>query len=266
MGNRALQATLTFLVHGNAKVGAERIALLEAIQNRGSLSAAAKDIGLSYKAAWDAVRTMNNMLPQPVAVTRTGGRYGGETIVTPHGRRVIAVFRQLQAELSRLAAHLRHAGVGPDGRLPSLLEGLFMRTSARNMLKATVRSLTPRGVNIEVRLDLYDAATLTAVVTGRSAEELGLHVGGTVIALIKSSFVELSLDESGAMPIAGNRIRGVVVHLSDGSVNSEVLVDIGGGKTLTAVVGRRSGGACDLAPGVPVACSIEPSHVILAVE
>lgn len=266
MGDGALQATLTFLVHGNAKVGAERIALLEAIETLGSLSAAAKDRGLSYKAAWDAVRTMNNMLPQPVAVTRAGGRHGGETVVTPQGRRIIAAFHQLQAALGRFASHLREAGVGPDGGVPTLLEGLFMRTSARNMLKATVRGLTPCGVNVDVRLDLCGGVTLTAVVTGRSVAELGLRVGGNVIALIKSNFIELSRDAVGVTPFAGNRIGGVVLRLEDGTVNREISVDIGGGKTLTAIAGRRSAEASDLAPGVPVVCRIEPSHVILAVE
>ena len=56
-----------------------RIALLKAIEQTGSLSQAAKQIGISYKTAWDAINEINNLAPTPFLITATGGKNGGGT-------------------------------------------------------------------------------------------------------------------------------------------------------------------------------------------
>jgi molybdate transport system regulatory protein len=72
------------LGHGRSgHVGARRIALLEAIGEHGSITAAAKTVGLSYKGAWDAVQALNNLFDQALVVSRAGGRQGGAASVTP---------------------------------------------------------------------------------------------------------------------------------------------------------------------------------------
>lgn len=263
MGSADVQAALTFLVQGKSKVGADRIALLEAIGQSGSLSSAAKAVGLSYKGAWDAVKTMNNMLAQPVAVTQAGGKHGGETIVTAEGRRVITAFRQMQSELSRFTAQMCQ---GADGDDVALLEGFFMRTSARNMLRAQIEAITPGAVNAEVKLKVSDQVHLIAIVTEQSVADLDLCVGGDAIALIKSSFVVLAVDQPGLKLSARNQIKGAIAHVEDGAVNTEVSVDIGGGKTMTAIVTKQSVQDLELAPGLAVVCCVKASHVILAVE
>ncbi|OXH85109.1 molybdenum-dependent transcriptional regulator, partial [Burkholderia multivorans] len=63
--------------------GATRIALLAAIGDTGSITRAAKAVGLSYKAAWDAIDTMNNLAGEPLVVRSTGGKGGGGTTLTP---------------------------------------------------------------------------------------------------------------------------------------------------------------------------------------
>ena len=256
------QAALSFLVQGKSRVGAERIALLEAIQRSGSLSTAAKELGLSYKGAWDAVKTMNNMLPQPVAVTQAGGRHGGETLITPDGRRVIRAFHQVQTELERVMAALRQGAE----EAPDILKGLFMRTSARNMLRARVAAITPGHVNTEIALDVSEGVTLYAIVTEQSLKDLDLRVGGEAIALIKSSFVMLALAEPGLKLSARNQIPGHVSRVTDGQVNNEVTVDIGGGKSLSAIVTRDSVNDLGLTPGTAVTCCVKASHVIVAVD
>jgi len=266
MGNGKLQAALTFLVPGNSTVGAERIALLEAIDRLGSLSAAARHAGLSYRAAWDAMRTMNSMLAQPVAIPHAGGKHGGDTIVTPLGHRVITAFHQLQSELARFTALLREGGEAAEGSATSLPEGIFMRTSARNMLRAVVCTITPGAVNTLVTLSLPDQLTLDAMVTNRSVENLGLSVGRNVMALIKSNFVALAAANSSQEVPARNQIKGVVAHLDNGAVNTEVSVAIGRGKSLTSIVKHQRTRELGLDIGTPVVCSIKSSHIILAVE
>ena len=70
-----------------AAAGHGRIALLRAIDAHGSISAAAREMGMSYKAAWDAIDAINNLAGTPLVVRETGGKGGGGTRLTPQGKR-----------------------------------------------------------------------------------------------------------------------------------------------------------------------------------
>ena len=83
-----LQGALWLSVGGRDLGGHGRIGLLRAIVEQGTLTAAAQAIGLSYKAAWDAVQTMNELAGQPLVQRVTGGRGGGSSQLTPHGLRL----------------------------------------------------------------------------------------------------------------------------------------------------------------------------------
>ena len=56
---------------------------LEAIDTHGSISSAARAIGLTYRAAWDAVQALNNLFDRPLIVSQTGGAAGGGASLTP---------------------------------------------------------------------------------------------------------------------------------------------------------------------------------------
>ncbi|HXQ10392.1 MAG TPA: TOBE domain-containing protein [Caulobacteraceae bacterium] len=248
-----------------ARVGAERIALLEAIGEHGSISAAAKAVGLSYKGAWDAVQALNNLFDQPLVLTRAGGRLGGEAALSPRGADAISGFRSVEAALSRLAAALDE-GASEGAPLTSLIWSLGMRTSARNALKGVVESVKDGAVNAEVALRIGDGAVITAIITRESVSDLGLAPGVQAIALIKSSFVILARGDEGLRTSARNQLAGEVVRREDGAVNSEISLAIGGGKTITATITRESATALDLKPGEPAKALIKASHIILAVE
>ncbi|THF65990.1 LysR family transcriptional regulator [Pseudothauera nasutitermitis] len=91
-----------------------RIRLLEAIDTAGSLSAAARITPLSYKAAWDALEAMNHAAGSPLTVRITGGRRGGGTALTAHGRCLMALYRavewECQAAVGELVRHLECGG------------------------------------------------------------------------------------------------------------------------------------------------------------
>ena len=65
----------------------KRVELLRQIAVTGSITHAARAVKLSYKAAWDAVNAMNNMAEQPLVASATGGKHGGGSRITEHGRR-----------------------------------------------------------------------------------------------------------------------------------------------------------------------------------
>jgi molybdate transport system regulatory protein len=251
-----------------AFLGDTRVRLLEAIAEHGSISQAAKHVPLSYKAAWDAVDAMNNLADQPLVLRSTGGRAGGGTLLTEHGRRVVAMYRAVEAEyqqaLDRLAGQFADA---PGGDMPAfqrLLRRMSVRTSARNQFVGTVCGLRDGPVDVEVLVRLDGQLELAAVVTRTSAESLGLAIGHEVTVLVKSSSLLLLTDETLRIS-ARNKLWGTVSRIVTGPVNAEVTLDLGAGRSATAVVSRDSVDSLGLAEGVRACAAFKVSSVILAV-
>jgi molybdate transport system regulatory protein len=263
----AVSADLVLSKGRQGRIGAQRVALLEAIGQHGSISGAAKAAGLSYKGAWDAVQALNNLFDRPLVATQTGGRRGGFADLTAEGRIVIAAFHAVEAELAHvlenLEQRLEHASSTP---LHTLLWSLGMKTSARNAFRGVVDRITDGAVNAEVVLKIGDGAEIVAVITRQSVRDLGLEPGRNAIALIKSSFVILARGDGSLRTSARNSLPGAVVRLDRGAVNDEVTLDIGAGKSITATVTHASAQALEIAPGERLVALIKASQVILAVE
>jgi molybdate transport system regulatory protein len=141
-----------------------------------------------------------------------------------------------------------------------------MRTSARNVLPGVVSQIVVGSVNDEVILSVGEGVEIVAVITKHSVEHLDLKPGAPATALIKSSFVILAPDTPGLRTSARNQFSGVITAFEDGAVNSEVVLDIGGGMSLTAVVTRESATELGLAVGGRATALIKASHIILAID
>lgn len=267
MSLSAVTASVTLRKGPVGQIGAERIALLKAIDRLGSITAAAHELALSYKGAWDAVQALNNLYARPMVIARAGGRSGGKAEVTAEGRALIRAFEAVEAELAHVTATLERRLADPAGGSPlALLWSLSMKTSARNALRGTVERIERSTVNAEVTLAVADDLKITAVITREAADDLGLAPGAQAIALIKSSFVILATGEAGLRTSARNALPGTVIRREDGAVNSEIVLELTVGKTLTAVITRESAEALGLSVGKPAVALVKASHVILAVE
>jgi molybdenum ABC transporter molybdate-binding protein len=88
---------------GRPVVGPDQLVILEAIDRRGSISAAAREVGVSYRRAWELVQGMNEAAGEPLVTTATGGVQGGGARLTPLGRWAVARLRDLQGRLRRTA-------------------------------------------------------------------------------------------------------------------------------------------------------------------
>ena len=77
-------------------LGKGRIELLKNIRKYGSISKAAKSMGMSYKAAWDAVDIINNLAKEKVVEKISGGKGGGGTKVTEYGEKIIKVYEETE--------------------------------------------------------------------------------------------------------------------------------------------------------------------------
>jgi molybdate transport system regulatory protein len=78
-------------------LGPGKADLLEAIQQHGSISAAARALGMSYRRAWLLVETMNRSFRQPLVSALAGGKHGGGTQLTVTGEQVLQRYRALCA-------------------------------------------------------------------------------------------------------------------------------------------------------------------------
>jgi molybdate transport system regulatory protein len=101
---------LTLRVMGRRRpaMGPGKAELVERIAQTGSISAAARGLGMSYRRAWQLVEALNRDFRQPVVLTAIGGRRGGGAQVTPFGAQVVAAFRRMEGKASAaIAADLK---------------------------------------------------------------------------------------------------------------------------------------------------------------
>jgi molybdate transport system regulatory protein len=93
-------------------IGHGKIRLLEAVRDHGSISAAGRSMGMSYRRAWLLVDALNRLFETPVVETKHGGSAGGGAELTPFGHQVVRQYRTIEVkaheavarELSALAA------------------------------------------------------------------------------------------------------------------------------------------------------------------
>ncbi len=90
------------LLPGGA-LGPGKAALLEAISATGSISAGGRAMGMSYRRAWSIVEELNLTFGAPLVEAVRGGKTGGGARLSPLGRRVVALYRELEAELEAAA-------------------------------------------------------------------------------------------------------------------------------------------------------------------
>lgn len=248
---------------GRLLVGGERIRLLEAVAEHGSITKAAKATGFSYKTAWEAVDAINNLLPTPAFLTRAGGRVGGGAEVTEEGRRLIATFHRLEDRLTRISSIIAEEGL--DGLEDALLWTVGRKISARNVFQTEVVEVRRWPVDVEVTLAVSPTTAIRAIVTNASVEDLALAPGRRVLALVKASFVHL-VDPTAGEKVRRNVFSGRVRSRLDAELNSEIVLDIGEGKTLVAVVRRRDAEDLGVDEGGEATVAFDADHVILAVD
>jgi len=260
----ALEGTVWMTVGGEQLGGTNRVGLLAALAQCGSITAAAKQVGLSYKAAWEAIDTMNNLAGEPLVQRSTGGKGGGGTRLTARGAQLVENFTMIEQLhhdfLERLNRQV--AGVADD---VALFSRFRMRTSARNQFFGTVTRVVPGAVNDEIELAIAGGQKIVAIVTRESTDNLALAPGRQVFALIKSSSVIVMTAGEGVRLSARNQLAGTVARLTRGAVNAEVVIALGGGGTVAATVTNESVDTLGLAEGLAATALFKASSVILGV-
>lgn len=238
--------------------------LLAAIGRTGSINQAAREVGLSYKGAWEMVERANNLSLHLLVASATGGRHGGGTRLTPEGERLITLFERLKSQHQEFLTQLNQQ-LATKSELSYLFRRSSMQASARNQLFGTVSAVKIGNVNAEVEIRLKGDTQVVAAITRESAESLGIQPGNEVIALIKAPNIMIIKDFGGYRLSARNQLSGTVSRIEQGEVNVEVVVELPGGDSIAATVTRNSSKSLALTEGDTVTAVFKAGAVILGV-
>ncbi|MEB0058142.1 MULTISPECIES: TOBE domain-containing protein [unclassified Variovorax] len=228
----------------------KRIDILRGIGRSGSISQAARDASVSYKAAWQAIDTLTNLAGVPLVERAVGGAGGGGASLTPQGVQLLELSEALDVARTAVQQRWRDslgagaiaAGVDADRVAELGVTRLALRTSMRNQLPAIVAAIDTTGPISRVVLQLGNDAAVTARITRESTELLGLVVGIRVVALCKATAVRVCRADD-AVPAAhpSNRIDGRVTSMERGESGDEVSLVFSGGVQLVGFAGTGSG-------------------------
>jgi len=267
-GKRRLVGRLAFETPAGAVLGDTRIRLLEAIVAHGSLNRAAKAVPLSYKAAWDALDTLNNLSETPLVIRTTGGRNGGGTKLTEHGLRIIALYRAMESSqqdlLDRISSPRALAAVADEGApLRALLRRMSVKTSARNQFVGTVVGIDDAGGMADVRLRLDSAEVIVASITPESVETMALRNGTQAYALIKAPWVGVSA-YAPRRAVTRNALEGTITTIESGSLHTRLAVTTPGGRVIAAAMPEALVQRRGLTKGLHAWAAFATDSVILA--
>jgi len=90
-------------LYAERRIGPGKIQLLESIMEHGSISAAGRAMGMSYKRAWDLVDEINRICGRPAVERQTGGKHGGGALLTPFGKSLVQSYRDIERAAAEAA-------------------------------------------------------------------------------------------------------------------------------------------------------------------
>ena len=250
------------LGHG---VADKRIDILRAIGRSGSISQAAREVGVSYKAAWQALETLTNLAGVPLVERVVGGVGGGGALLTAQGQQLLELATALdearqQVQARWAAAQGAVAGEGVPAQ--AAYARLALRTSMRNQLPARLGPLMPGGRTLQVPLQLGDGdpgARLSARITHESAELLGLQEGLAVVVLCKATAVRVSRGRPAGAALA-NVLAGQVTAVAPDDQGDEIVLSLGPGLQLVGFAAPQ----VDLQPGQAAWATLDSTALVLA--
>ena len=261
--------------------GDKRVEILRLIGQSGSISQAAREAGVSYKAAWQAVDTLTNLAGVALVERAVGGAGGGGASLSEAGLQLLAAADALAQARNQVLTQLQSSVRG----MPSFSQ-LSVRTSMRNQLPCEVLALQVAGHIVRVTLLLSmgavdaaldkastaastgapdaapDGARLVSRITRESAELLALRPGLAVLALCKATAVKVQrlAPGAGTRGQAGNVLAGRAIRVSRGKTGDEVSLRHGSGLQLVGFAPPASG----IRVGSRVAACLDEAAVVVA--
>lgn len=221
-----MKKTISFVKALGHQTADKRIEVLRLIDQTGSISQAARDAGISYKSAWQAIHTLTNLAGMELVDKNVGGVGGGGARLTSAGQELLRIASVLEIKRQQYLRELaQETTISDEKALPPL----GIQTSMRNYLPCQVKALTQKGLIILVQLVMRDGSLLVARITRASAELLDLKPGLNVIALCKAMAVKIDRECDIQKAPGDNLINGVVNCVTKGDGEDEVAITTASG-------------------------------------
>ena len=241
------------------------IELLKAINNSGSLNQAAKQVGLSYKGAWQIIERANNSSPKTLIATATGGSKGGGTSLTQAGQSLVTLFEELQHSHQLFLKQLnKNLVTNPDTVL--LFQRLIVKTSARNQLFGTVISILLGAVSAEITIKLKGNEQIITTISQPDFQELGLTLNSDVLLLLNSSEIMLATIDNPKQFSARNYLACNVIQIREDLIYAEVTLLFSGGEMLIVTITKQSLHDLGLENGMHVFAVFKTNAPILGIK
>jgi molybdate transport system regulatory protein len=215
----------------------KRLAILRGVANTGSISEAARQAGVSYKSAWQAIETLSNLAGTALVEKAVGGAGGGGARLTTAGAGLLqasAQWQTLQQAWFKQRGH-QSLGLSRSGLMGLTGLNLGMQTSMRNQCPVTVERCERHASRARIVCRLSDGQKIWAQITPESQQLLGLAPGLSVVAMCKASAVSVRRREGAGKNPEGNVLRGQirgfdgvenVTHDSGGAVSVAISADV----------------------------------------
>ena len=249
-----------------------RIDVLRRIQASGSISEAARQVGISYKAAWQALDTLSNLAGVELVQRSVGGRGGGGAVLTPDALLLLEAAdamglarEQLQVQLQQAQSQAKTDAPRAGISVATTLARLQVVTSMRNQWPCVVQNVSADGPLVVVQMHGAEAGArqfeVRSHITSESAQLLGLRPGLPVLAMCKATAVAV-IPAGEAERQAGNHWQGTATRATRGAAVQEVAVRLATGVQLVGFSQQAVG----LRARAKVQVAVEPSSVVIALS
>lgn len=151
--------------------------LLRRISETNSLTEAARLLGISYRNAWGRIKKIESSCGKQILETRVGGAAGGSSRLTSEGMSLFREYRSTRKYIFNALDDRESAG------------NVRYKLSARNWIGAKIARIEKGDITSLIKMAAKAPVTLTSIISNEAVEDLGLHEGDEVVAIVKSTEV-----------------------------------------------------------------------------
>ncbi|WP_299012833.1 TOBE domain-containing protein [uncultured Photobacterium sp.] len=255
-------ALLTLSENGKVFANPRRIALLKAVQQTGSISKGAKQAGISYKAAFDAIKDMNNRSESPLLTSEKGGKGGGGASLTRFGERLLQMYDLLDT-IQNMGLKALNDEDAPLHSLLGVMTKFSLQTSARNQFFGTISEIENHTLHDKVFIKLQSGQHVIATITHGSTIRLQLEEGKDVVALVKGPAIQISNESPSDLQL-DNQLSGIIQHIKYDDCSAEVSIKLDDNDEVCALINRKKSKEIMLEEGKHALACFSSSQVIIA--
>lgn len=214
-----------------AFIGKGRVELLKNIQIHGSISKAAKQMKMSYKAAWDSVDIMNNLSREPLVTKVAGGKGGGGTVITTYAKEIIKAYDELTQLHKNYLSTL-------NNYFNDLVLDLKNEEPVFSKLEGKITNLISKNKNYEIEITLNSNQKLITIENKEFVENRELNINNQVNLLIESSAIVITKQAPASS--ARNCLEGKVCDIFDDEINTFLTIECGKKDLISAKITNSS--------------------------